>query len=127
MAQTAQRYGSWDVAWGDVHRIRVGDVDLPIGGGSGALGCFRVLNFARSDDGKLVANGGDGWVFAVEFGDTPRAYSALAYGQSPDPDSPHHADQAVMFAENKMKRVAFTEADVSAQLLQSYHPGERRR
>ena len=124
---TARRHGSWDVAWGDVHRIRIGDVDLPIGGGSGALGCFRVLNFARSDDGKLVANGGDGWVFAVEFGETPRAYSALAYGQSSDPDSPHHADQAAMFAQNKMKKVAFTETDISSQLLRSYHPGEERR
>jgi acyl-homoserine-lactone acylase len=127
VAETAGRYGSWDVAWGDVHRIRMGDVDLPIGGGSGAMGCFRVLNFARADDGKLVANGGDGWVLAVEFGDVPRAYSILAYGQSPDPDSPHHDDQAQMFAENKMKQVAFTEADIRARLLRSYHPGEERR
>ena len=87
----------------------------------------RVLNFARADDGKLVANGGDGWVLAVEFGDVPRAYSILAYGQSPDPDSPHHDDQAKMFAKNTMKMVAFTEADIRVQLLQSYYPGEERR
>ena len=57
------------------------------------MGCFRVLGFARDPDGKLVANTGDGWVIAVEFTDTPRAYSVLAYGQSPDPESPWHSDQ----------------------------------
>jgi acyl-homoserine-lactone acylase len=46
------------------------------------LGCFRVLGFTRDADGKYAANTGDGWVLAVEFGDEPRAYSVLAYGQS---------------------------------------------
>ena len=41
--ETTRRYGRWDVAWGDVHRVRRGDVDVPVGGCSGALGCFRVL------------------------------------------------------------------------------------
>jgi acyl-homoserine-lactone acylase len=85
-----------------------------------------VLNYRRDRDGKLVANGGDGWVLAVEFGDTPRAYSILAYGQSPDADSPHHADQAGMFAGGKGKRVAFTEAQIRSQLRERYRPGDRR-
>ncbi|MAT15280.1 MAG: hypothetical protein CMJ46_08430, partial [Planctomyces sp.] len=51
---TKEQWGSWDVAWGDVHRIRIGDVDLPIGGGSGLLGCFRVCDYREADDGKLV-------------------------------------------------------------------------
>jgi acyl-homoserine lactone acylase PvdQ len=80
VAETARRFGAWDVAWGDVHRVRRGDVDVPVGGCSGALGCFRVLNFTTDADGKRVVNGGDGWVLAVEFGDEPRAYSVLAYG-----------------------------------------------
>src|SRR5690606_13194621 len=55
---TRRRYGSWDVAWGDVHRVRRGDVDVPVGGCSGALGCFRVLNFREDEDGKRVVSGG---------------------------------------------------------------------
>ncbi len=113
--ETTRRHGGWDVAWGDVHRVRRGAVDEPVGGCSGALGCFRVLGFARDPDGKLSANTGDGWVLAVEFTDTPRAYSVLAYGQSPDPESPWHADQAAMFARGEMKKVAFTAQDVDAQ------------
>ncbi len=121
--ETARRYGSWDVAWGDVHRVRRGSVDVPVGGCSGALGCFRVLNFARDPDGKLEANGGDGWILAVEFGDLPRAYSVLAYGESPRPDSPWHSDQAEMFARGELKPVAFTAADVDAQTVLRYRPG----
>ena len=88
------------------------------------MGCFRVLTFARDADGKLSANSGDGWVLAVEFDDVPRAYSVLAYGQSPDPASPWHADQAAMFARGEMKRVAFTRRAVDAGAVIRYRPGQ---
>ena len=126
VGETARRHGSWDVAWGDVHRVRRGAVDVPVGGCAGGLGCFRVLTFARDADGKLSANGGDGWVLAVEFGATmPRAYSVLAYGESQDPASPWHADQAAMFAAGQMKKVAFTARDVDAAAVTRYRPGEK--
>ena len=123
VTETARRYGRWDVTWGEVHRVRRGKVDVPVGGCGGALGCFRVLNFARDADGKLAANGGDGWVLAVEFGDEPRAYSVLAYGQSPDSTSRWHADQAERFATGNYKRVAFLEKDIDAQVVLRYRPG----
>ena len=123
VAETARLYGRWDVTWGEVHRVRRGSVDVPVGGCSGALGCFRVLTFTRDQDGKLAANSGDGWVLAVEFGAIPRAYSVLAYGQSPDPASPWHADQAEMFARGQMKRVAFTTRAVDAAAVKRYRPG----
>jgi acyl-homoserine-lactone acylase len=123
--ETQQRHGSWDVAWGDVHRVRRGDVDVPVAGCSGALGCFRVLAFREEPDGKRVVTGGDGWVLAVEFSSPPRAYSVLAYGQSARPDSPYHADQAAMFARGEMKRVVFTEADIKRKTVRHYRPGER--
>ncbi|HMC76937.1 MAG TPA: penicillin acylase family protein [Vicinamibacterales bacterium] len=125
VAETARRFGRWDVAWGDVHRVRRGSVDVPVGGCSGQMGCFRVLGFAREADGKLAANTGDGWVLAVEFGAIPRAYSVLAYGQSPQAESPWHADQAAMFARGELKKVAFTARDVEAAASSRYRPGER--
>lgn len=126
VAETKRRYGSWDVAWGDVHRVRRGAIDVPVGGCSGSLGCFRVLGFARDADGKLAANVGDAWVLAVEFGDVPRAYSVNAYGQSNRPNSPWFADQAEMFAKGELKKVAFTESEVNAQAVKRYRPGEKR-
>ncbi|HEU4631390.1 MAG TPA: penicillin acylase family protein [Gemmatimonadaceae bacterium] len=126
IAEVRERYGDIGVAWGEVHRVRRGDVDVPVGGCSGALGCFRVLNFRTDPDGRRSAVGGDGWVLAVEFGEVPRAYSVLAYGQSPDPDSPYYADQAAMFARGEMKRVAFTARDVDARAVRRYRPGLER-
>ena len=124
VTETARRYGSWDVAWGEVHRVRRGAVDVPVGGCAGALGCFRVLTFRPDSSGKLVANGGDGWVLAVEFGDVPRAYSVLAYGESSREDSPWFSDQAAMFARGEVKKVAFRAADVDAGAVLRYRPGE---
>ena len=129
--EVTKRYGDVAIAWGDVHRVRRGNVDVPVGGCAGALGCFRVLNFATNPDGKRATIGGDGWVLAVEFGartgnaaqTTPRAYSVLAYGQSPREDSPYFSDQAAMFARGEMKRVAFTERDIEAQTVKRYRPG----
>jgi acyl-homoserine-lactone acylase len=123
--ETARRHGRWDVPWGEVHRVRRGSVDVPVGGCSGLMGCFRVLSFLPDPDGKLSAGTGDGWVLAVEFGNIPRAYSVLAYGQSPRPASPWHADQAAMFARGEMKKVAFTARDIDAQAVVRYRPGER--
>lgn len=123
VGETNRRHGRWDVSWGEVHRVRRGEVDVPVGGCSGTLGCFRVLNFEEDRDGKRRASGGDGWVLAVEFGDRPRAYSVLAYGQSPRPGSPHHDDQAELFAKNGAKRVAFTEEEIARRLVRAYHPG----
>ncbi len=123
--ETARRHGAWDVSWGEVHRVRAGAVDVPVGGCPGDLGCFRVLSFERAEDGALVANRGDGWMFAVEFADVPRAYSVLAYGQSSRPESPHFADQAALFAANATKPVAFTEAQIEAALIERYRPGAR--
>ena len=125
VAETARRYGSWDVAWGDIHRVRRGAVDVPVGGCASSLGCFRALAFTRDPDGKLSASAGDGWILAVEFGDVPRAVSVLAYGESSRPESPWFADQAEMFAKGQLKKVAFTAADVEAQAVVRYRPGEK--
>lgn len=121
-----KRYGSWDLAWGDVHRARIGSKDLPVGGGGGSLGIFRVLTFTEheNDEKKLEVSGGDGWVLAVEFDEVPRAYSVLAYGQSNKTDSPHFNDQLELFATNRMKPVAYTQADVQHQVIREYRPGE---
>ena len=122
--ETVRRYGAVDVPWGDVHRVKRGNVDVPVGGCSGALGCFRVLSYEQLPDGKRAANSGDGWVLAVEFGAVrPRAYSVLAYGQNADSTSPHYADQAAMFARGEFKTVRWSEADIKVHTARQYVPG----
>ena len=117
-----ERWGAWDVSWGDVHRVRHGDVDLPLGGGSWRVGSFRVCLYSDAADGKRVMNSGDGFILAIEFDDVPRAFSILAYGQSGRTESVHHDDQVKLFAEGTLKPVSFTEQAIQETLIKSYHP-----
>ena len=123
-----KRFGGYDVAWGEAHRMRFADgTDLPVGGSSGTMGAFRVVTYADEADGKRRARSGDSWVFAVEFSTPPKAYTVVAYSQSEIVGSPHYSDQAALYADNRMKRAAFTEDEIAAQLLEAYHPGKETR
>ena len=121
----ADEGGAPDARGGDVHRVVRGDVDAPVSGCEGALGCFRTLSFASLDDGRRVVNRGDGWVFAVEFGEKPRGYSILAYGQSRLEDSPHHDDLAARCARDEMKPMLWREEQIAAAAIRRYRPGAR--
>ncbi|MEW6208373.1 MAG: acylase [Acidobacteriota bacterium] len=130
---TRKTYGSESVSWGEVHRLKLAGLDLPVSGESGIYGVFRVVTFATAADGRMVVGeaepgkplqgGGDGWVFVVEFSSPLRAYSVLAYGETRNPRSRHSADQAALFADEKFKKVLFSEADIRASLERSYRPG----
>ena len=114
-----------------------GDVDLPVSGCPPTLGCFRVLSFGPAGeeteagnelaDGarppRLAANRGDAWVLIVEFSDPPTAYTVLSYGQTARTDSPHHSDQAAMFARGEMKRIAWTPEEIEGVTIRRYRPG----
>ena len=113
--------------WGDVHRVIRGDVDEPAFGCEPTLGCFRALSFEELEDGTRTANRGDAWVLLVEFGDRPRARTVLSYGQTAREDSPHHADQAAMFARGQLKAVSWTDDEIAQTTLARYRPGEERR
>ncbi len=138
LAQTVkelkQKYGTLSVPWGDIHRLRRGNLDVPIGGYTaeyrkgfrggrfGDFGSFRVINYDEDKDGKFKAIQGDSYVFAVEFTSPPTAYSIVAYSQTDDPRSPHHNDQSALFASEKWKPAWFTEEDIAKHLERSYHP-----
>ncbi|NIA14844.1 MAG: hypothetical protein GWP08_12270 [Nitrospiraceae bacterium] len=123
-----ERYGRLDVPWGEVHRLRRGKLDLPLSGGPET---FRCIDYAPLPEetaripGQKAANMGDCYVLAVEFNDSPKAFSIMAYGQTERKDSPHHVDQTKLFARNEFKRAYFTEEDVRAHTQLLYHPGER--
>ncbi len=46
--------------------------------------------------------------------DGPHARGLLAYGQSGDPASPHHADQTVAFSEKALRPMLLTDAEIDA-------------
>lgn len=132
MEDVRQQHGSERVAWGDVHRFRMGDVDLPGDGAPGRLGVFRVLAFDSAADGARVAGRrrmdepmggfGDAWILLVHFTRPVTAWSVLAYGQTTDLASPHSRDQIRVFAEHKLRPVWFSEAAIAANLERRYRP-----
>jgi len=129
-----EKYGTLSVPWGSIYRLRRGNLDVPMagymaeyrtdfkGGRFGDFGSFRVVRYREEKDGKFAAIGGDSYVLAVEFTSPPTAYSIVAYSQSDDPRSPHHADQSALFAQGKWKRAWFTEDEIAKNLERSYQP-----
>jgi acyl-homoserine-lactone acylase len=110
------RYGALDVPWGEVHRFRRGDVDLPANGFTDPYGVFRNAWFAEAEDGRLVATGGDTYVAAIEFSDPVRAMAVLGYGNSSQPGSPHLSDQLEFLARKELRPVWRTREEIEAHL-----------
>ncbi len=132
-------FGTWRVAWGDVNRLQrvhTGGSEpfsderpsLPVAGGPGAAGVVFTYN-ARAEKGQKRRYGisGNSFVSVVEFGKQPRARSILVFGQSADPKSPHHLDQAELYAQGKFKDVRFTLKEIKANLEIAYCPGDQKK
>jgi acyl-homoserine lactone acylase PvdQ len=129
-------FGQWDTPWGEVNRFQrlSGDIDLqyddeqpslPIGMASGNWGALASYGTTRGADTKRIyGRSGNSFVAVVEFGDTVKAKSMLAGGQSGDPDSPHFDDQAQRYADVEFKDVAYYREDVEARAQRTYHPGD---
>lgn len=119
-AAVVKAHGALDVAWGDVHRLRRGTVDLPA---AGTDTTFQNAAYARGDDGKYVLEAGDTYVLAVEFTDPPRAFSVLPYSQASNPRSPYFNNQLQIYAAKQYKPALFSEQEIAANLDRQYRPG----
>jgi acyl-homoserine-lactone acylase len=138
MSDLEKAFGTWRVAWGEINRLQrvrtSGDEPFsderrswPVAGGPGAAGVVFTYN-ARAENGQKRRYGtsGNTFVSVVEFGKQLRARSVLVFGQSADPKSRHHTDQAELYAQGKFKDVRFSLREIKADLEVSYHPSDRR-
>ena len=103
-----------DVAWGEVHRLRLDEVDLPANGGPGDLGIFRVVGYREDDDGREAATGGDSYVALVEFASPVRAQALLVPGNATQLGSPHRTDQLRLFSDKRLRPVWRTREEITA-------------
>ncbi|URD48517.1 acylase [Chroococcidiopsis sp. CCNUC1] len=115
-AKVEKAYKKLDIAWGDVFRLRSGNLDLPANGGDGDRGIFRVVNYAPTGDGRFQAAGGDSYVAAVEFSQPVKALALIGYGNSSQPNSPHVSDQLPLFARQQLRPVWRTRKEITAHL-----------
>lgn len=100
-------FGRLDVPLGATQRLRHGPKDLAVFGGPDTL---RAIYAHKADDGRRVADNGDGFIMLVEWPqDGPvRARSIHQYGAATiRRASPHYADQSPLFVREEWKEVAF--------------------
>ena len=114
--EVESNYGSLDVAWGEVHRLRIDDVDLPANGGPGELGIFRVTNFRPDGKVRFRAEGGDSFVALIEFSQPVRAMVLLSYGNSSQPGSPHRTDQLGLYSQKRLRRAWLSRDEIEDNL-----------
>ena len=114
--EVLKKYGSLDVAFGDVNRFRINKFDYPGNGGSDNLGIYRAMWFKEDKDQKNVAVGGDSYVAITEFGNKVRASVLLSYGNSSQPGSKHAGDQLQLLSQKKLRPALLEKSDVLKHL-----------
>lgn len=104
--------------WGSVQVSSRGGEHLAIPGGDGELGIYNAIQ-SQPLDGHLEVVGGSSYIQLVGFSETgPQVRGVLAFSQSADPASPHHADQTRLFSQQQWPWLPFEEAQIEAELQQ---------
>ncbi|NJO93583.1 MAG: acylase [Hydrococcus sp. RM1_1_31] len=115
-AEVEKVYGALDVPWGEVFRLKYGDVDLPANGGNGSLGIFRVVNFEPSTNNRFQPVAGDSYVAAIEFSQPVKAMVLTSYGNSTQPGSEQVGDRLELFSKKQLRPVWRARQDIEAHL-----------
>jgi len=111
-----EAYGSMEVPWGEVCRLRYNGRDLPANGADGSVGVFRVASATPAADGRMQVRAGDSWVAVIEFGPKVKAKVLLSYGNATQPGSPHFGDQLELFSRKEMRDAWFYRPDIEQHL-----------
>ncbi len=122
----SEEYGRIDPEWGEVHRLVRGDLSLPLSGGPDVL--RAIYPTGMPVDGKLHANAGDTWIALVEWDaeGNQRADVIHQYGNATlDETSPHYADQAELFVQEKWRKALLTREEIEAAATCTYTPQTR--
>lgn len=134
MSSLERDWGTWHVPWGDINRLqRVrsngksfsdDNPSIPVAGvPSWAGSMFTVWSPRAPGQKRRYGTGGNSYVSVIEFGPTIRARSLHTFGASANPESPHHFDQASIYATGDFKEAWVSLQDVVNNAARSYHPG----
>ncbi len=110
-----EHFGRLDPPMSQLLRLRQGEVDLPLDGGSDTL--RASTSWDVDEDGRLSLRHGDSFLMFVEWepGREVRSQSIQPFGAATTrPGSPHYTDQATLFIQHRLKPVHFWRRDVMA-------------
>ncbi|MEM6586025.1 MAG: penicillin acylase family protein, partial [Pseudomonadota bacterium] len=114
-------FGRIDPPMSELVRLRQGNVDLPLDGGSDTL--RAATTWRVEDDGRLSLVHGDSFIQWVEWqeGERVSSRSIQPFGQATTrPDSPHYTDQMQLYVDHELKPVHFWREDVEANAKARY-------
>jgi len=112
------RHGAVGIPWGEIHRYRIGEVDLPASGGGELTGSFLVTHFARDDDGIQRAVGGESFSFIASFGARLDARVLQVPGNASGTGRARRADQLDLLTRGRMRTPPLDHAGISAVLVE---------
>jgi acyl-homoserine-lactone acylase len=118
------RFGRIDPPLGDIQRLRRGEVDLAMLGGSDALRATTIWD-AEQADGKMRVRHGDSYIMLMRWDKDGKVQSESIqpYGSATTrPESPHYTDQMKLFVAGGYKPVHFEEADAVKNAKRRYRP-----
>ena len=122
--EMTQKYGRWDIPWGEAHVVGRGGRYFPAPGadfdkGNKDANFSETLMDVRSVEdptkpGRFVANSGSMAVILMFFGpDGVESFTCTPWGQSGHADSPHYVDQAEkLYSRREMKNTWWKKADL---------------
>ena len=118
------RFGRIDPPLGDIQRLRRGEVDLAMLGGSDALRATTIWD-AEQADGKMRVRHGDSYIMLMRWDKDGKVQSESIqpYGSATTrPESPHYTDQMKLFVAGGYKPLHFEWADAVKNAKRRYRP-----
>lgn len=119
-----ERFGRIDPPLAEIQRLRRGDVDLAMLGGSDALRATTIWD-AEQADGKMRVRHGDSYIMLMRWDKDGKVQSESIqpYGSATNrPESPHYTDQMKLFVAGGYKPVHFEWADAVKNAKRRYRP-----
>jgi len=118
------RFGRIDPPLAEVQRLRRGNVDLAMLGGSDALRATTIWDTDQAD-GKMRVRHGDSYIMLMRWDKDGKVQSESIqpYGSATTrPESPHYTDQMKLFVAGGYKPVHFEWADAVTNAKRRYRP-----
>ena len=103
-----------DAPWRDVQFVTRNGMRIPVHGGDPRAGIYGAIS-ASLGGGRYTPRSGNTYLQAVTWDDEcPVVDTVLAPSQSSDPESPHYADQTVLYGRKEWIRFPYCEAEIEA-------------
>lgn len=109
-ARLKKDHGSIEVPWGEVHLVKRSGWENPVLGWGGSVGGDTAVapNTGRFEKGAINCTFGSSWRMVVSLDPAGvQSWSALPFGQSGNPASPHYSDQSAFFGRGEYKATNF--------------------